>query len=287
MQTQEEIKLMQEATDEALDEQPIAAKSKQQEVVQSTQNHKTTKPQNNYQVDVREVRTNYFDPVIWKQMKGMAEVFKASGALGKEENASTLVMKIQAGYEMGMKPIESIKSFYFVNGILSIFGAATIRRLREHGWNIQYKEEKNKCSATISKGIESFTDSLTFEEAQQSNWTSSYGKLKPGWYEGANRKMKLRYGVTSILIKTYVPEVLGSAVDITEIAVDTVPVISGENTKLDIVGGDEPATVEQLETIHRIDSEYLVIKNEDGSYGQRQLTKQEAINKIKELVSKK
>jgi hypothetical protein len=267
---QEEL-LMKEATDEVLKEQPIAEKGKQQEVVQKS-------PKNNYQVDVREVRTNYFDPIVWQQMKGMAEVFKASGALGKDENASTLVMKIQAGYEMGMKPIESIKSFYFVNGLLSIFGAATVRRLREHGWNIQYKEEKNKCTAIIRKGEESFTDTLTFEEAQQSNWTSVYGKLKPGWYEGANRKMKLRYGVTSMLIKTYVPEVLGSAVDITEVAIDTVPIISGENTKLEIAGENEPVNEDQIETLKSLGVPLTEIQK---------MTKQDAINMFKELIRKR
>jgi hypothetical protein len=274
-----------------------AEKDTQQELPlaqpEKPQTHNETIPQikSDYKVDVREVRTNYFDPVVWNQMKGMAETFKASGALGKDENASTLVMKIQAGYEMGMKPIESIKSFYFVNGVLSIFGAATVRRLREHGWIIKYTEKPNSCTATISKDKERYTDTLTYEEAEQSNWTIAYGKLKPGWYEGANRKMKLRYGVTSMLIKTYVPEVLGSAADITEVAVDTVPVINGENKPLEIVGGDEPATEEQIQTLTNIvpkDFENDLIKSKSGGVTiDKNITKQQAINLIKELMSYK
>src|SRR5919199_247680 len=151
-----------------------------------------------FTVDVREIRTQFFDPVVWEQMKGMAQTFAASGALSRDDNAAKLVMKIQAGYEMGMKPIEAIKSFYFVNGVLNIFGAAVVRRLREHGWTIQYTDEPNKCTATIRKGAEEYTDTLTFEEAKQSGWTDAYGKLKAGWFEGANRKLKLRYGVTSM-----------------------------------------------------------------------------------------
>jgi hypothetical protein len=208
---------------------------------------KETLPAKDYTVDVREIRTTYFDPVVWKQMKGMAETFKASGALGANENASTLVMKIQAGYEMGMKPIEAIKSFYFVNGVLNIFGAAVVRRLREHGWKIQYVDEPNKCTATISKDDESYTDTLTFEEARKSGWVESYGKVKAGWYEGVNRKLKLRYGVTSMLIKTYVPEVLGSAVDIAEVAQDTVPLYETSGNAKEAVhtngNGVKPAVV--------------------------------------------
>lgn len=209
----------------------------------------------NYMVNAKEVRTDFFDPVIWQQMKGMADTFKASGALGANENAGTLVMKIQAGYEMGMKPIESIKSFYFVNGVLSIFGAATTKRLREHGWKIEYTDEPNKCTCTISKGDEVFTDSLTFEEAVKSRWTNKAdGSLKAGWYEGANRKLKLRYGVTSMLIKTYVPEVLGSATDIAEVAEDTTllyePKTNGKAVEIPTADTDDQlATEAQIKTV--------------------------------------
>jgi hypothetical protein len=28
-----------------------------------------------------------------------------------------------------------------------------MRRLREHGWKISYKDEPNKCTVTVSKGM--------------------------------------------------------------------------------------------------------------------------------------
>lgn len=183
--------------------------------------------------EARNTPTDIFNPVAWQQMKGMATAFAASGALPRDMNANKLVLLIQAGYEMGMKPVESIKSFYFVNGILTIFGAATIRRLREHGWRIQYQESDEKggsCTATVTKrhsadDIETYTDTFTYEDAEKSGWTKG---TKPGWLLGANRKNKLRYGVISKIIKTYIPEVLGSAVDISEIAEDaTVVAVKG------------------------------------------------------------
>ncbi len=248
------------------------------EVIQ-TQTTAVVPQENPYSVDVREIKTSYFDPVVWKQMKGMAESFRASGALPQEDNTARLLMKIQAGYEMGMKPIESIKSFYFVKGTINIFGAAVIRRLREHGWTIEYKDEPNKCTATITKGAEKHKDTFTFEEAEKSGWTKGLNGLKPGWYEGANRKLKLRYGVTSLLVKTYVPEVLGSAVDIAEVAMDTVPVIEGSKTVSQLPNGGDPADEQQIKTIKQLGGEAFEIP--DG------MTKQEAAETIKALATAK
>lgn len=170
------------------------------------------------------VKTDFFDPIIWAQMSGMAQKFVDSKALSESENAAKLIMKMQAGREMGMGPIESLKAFYFVNGTMNIFGAAMTRRLREHGWSLTYTDTSDACTATITKGDEKYSDTLTFAEAQKSGWTTSSRGPKPGWMEGANRKLKLRYGALSMLIKSYVPEVLGAAVDIAEVADDTTPI---------------------------------------------------------------
>lgn len=230
------------------------------------------------------IRTDFFDPVIWAQMNGMAQKFVESKALSQSENAGTLIMKMQAGREMGMGPIESIKSFYFVKGIINIFGVAITRRLREHGWMLEFRDTPNTCTATITKGNEKYSDTLTFEEASKSGWTKDYnGNLKPGWLEGANRKLKLRYGVLSLLIKTYVPEVLGSATDIAEIADDVAPVITGEikttpslETKVAPEKASKKATPEQLKTISTL-----------GGEPSEEFTFEQATEKIKELMKSK
>ena len=61
-------------------------------------------------VPANEIATQFFNPAVWAQMKGMAEVFAKSGALPPDINMPKTLMAIQAGYEMGMKPIESISS---------------------------------------------------------------------------------------------------------------------------------------------------------------------------------
>lgn len=246
-------------------------KKSQEQVKEMTEKNKSMLAPN-------QVESEIFNPVVWSQMKGMAETYKASGALPADMNASKIVMVMQAGYEMGMKPIEAIKSFYFVKGTINIFGSAVARRLRSHGWTIQYVDEPNKCTATVKKDDEEYTDTLTFEEAEKSKWTSSSQGLKPGWYDGVNRKLKLRYGVLSILIKTYLPEVLGSATDIVEVAQDMAPVIEGAFTEGEADG--EAADERTLDTLK------VMGKYSDDDIKQMNLTQGQAIAKIKELQTK-
>lgn len=169
--------------------------------------------------------TSYFSPAVWGQMKEMATTFIESKALPKNiENAAQAIMIMQAGYEMGMKPLEAVKSLYIVNGQINIWGAALVRRIREHGWTIEYKmgvERGGNVTAIIRKGKERYEQTAYFDSAEKSGYTKDYsGKAKIGWREGTNRELKLKYLAISMLIKTKVAEVLGSINDIQEVAED-------------------------------------------------------------------
>ena len=213
----------------------------------------------------KENQVNFYNETVWKGWLTMASTFVKSGALPTGDNTERVMMKLQAGYEMGMTPIRSIKAFYFVNGVMNIFGAEVTRRLTEHGWKIDYKEELNKCTATIKKGEETHSDTLTFDDAVKSKWTTTpSGALKAGWYEGANRKQKLRYGALSMLIKSHVPEVLGSAVDIVEIAEDTVPVIQGEVINEFQLEGIEIDNINACKTLEELKKTCRAITDEKG-----------------------
>lgn len=179
----------------------------------------------------------YFSPVVWKQMKEMATTFIESRALPQNiANAQQAIMIMQSGYEMGLKPIESLKSLYIVNGQINIWGAALMRRLREHGWRIEYKnsiERGGSVTAIARKDKERYEDTASFDAAEKSGYTKSRdGSLKVGWKEGINRQLKLRYLAVSMLIKTYIPEVMGSVSDIQEVAEDY-PVVEEVEVKDD------------------------------------------------------
>lgn len=165
-------------------------------------------------------KTSVMDPTAHAQMKKVAEEFWNSGALNDSfANVNQVIMALAAGREMGMGFIESINGLYFVKGKLNIYGKATPSALRRHGWRIAYSEESQEsCTATI-RNIdtgEEITDTYTFEEAELSGFTKDKYGLKVGWKPGANRKRKLRYGVLSLIIHTYIPEVIGAAAGIAE-----------------------------------------------------------------------
>lgn len=176
--------------------------------------------------------TEFMNPNVYKQIMVMSKHFAQSKALPQGfANEFQVLVAMQAGYEMGMKPFESIQSLYFVNGSLNIWGKATVKRLRDHGWSIRYFDESDRSvSVEIKKGTEKYSETYTFEEAEKSGYTTDrYGKTKVGWREGLNRKLKLRYGVLSLIIKSYVPEVMGSANNIVEVHEDAQVTTTQEN----------------------------------------------------------
>lgn len=172
--------------------------------------------------------TSFLDPNLYTQLKGLANDFIKSNAIPSVwESPEQVLVGLQTGVEMGMKPMEAMNSLYPVNGAINVWGKATIRRLLEHGYKIQYSAESQEtCTATVTKGDESYTETFDFADAELSGYTHQYDKytksrvLKIGWKPGMNRRKKLRYGVISLIISTYIPDVLGSAMGIVEVSDD-------------------------------------------------------------------
>jgi hypothetical protein len=172
-----------------------------------------------------EVSTTFMNPNVWGQIRAMGKVFFEGKALPNSIlNEPQLVMVLQAGFEMGMAPVESLKSLYIVGGTVNVYGPAVVRRLREHGWKVEYTDESDTgVTATVSNlnSGEKYTERYDYVMAEKSGYTkTNSGGEKIGWKAGINRKLKMRYGVLSLIIKSYIPEVLGSASDIAEVAMD-------------------------------------------------------------------
>lgn len=170
-------------------------------------------------------KTGVIDPIAWKQIKGMADTLIESKALPQYiQNKEQAIVVMQAGFEMGMKPLESLNSLYLVNGQITIWGKALVKRFKVHGWTLSYKDKKDETTvtATNKKTGETVSESMSFKEAEKSNYTRGRdGKLKFGWQEGTNRILKLRYGALNKMLKTQLPEVLDSAQGVAEVYQDS------------------------------------------------------------------
>lgn len=175
---------------------------------------------------VKETTTGVMNPIEYEQARVMANDLISAGALPSTvKNKEQAMIMIVTGREMRMAPMEAIHDLYFVDGKLNIYGKATPAAIRRAGWRItKYDESKeDECTATVENPAtgETITDTFTFADAELSGFTkSSNGSLKFGWRKGANRKRKLRYGVLSQIIHTYIPEVLSGVAGIGEYSED-------------------------------------------------------------------
>lgn len=203
-------------------------------------------------------KTNVMDPVEYAQIKKIAGDMMQSGALAKSfANTDQVLMALMAGREMGMSFNEAVNDLYFVNGKLNIHGKATPAAIRRHHWQIKYKDETpDSCTASIKnmKTGEEIEDTFTFKEAEESGFTKdSSGKVKAGWLPGANRRRKLRYGVLSLIIHTYIPEVVGAVAGIGEYTEDY---IEGEA----VVTSSKPATPDRKAMMAAAEQEHQEAK---------------------------
>lgn len=192
----------------------------------------TDEDKRNLNLAIRSETTSVMNPVEYEQTKMLAADMMKSEAISKKfVNVNQVMMAVMAGREMGMGVMESLSDLYFVGGTLNIYGKGTPGALRRKGWRITYSNESQEsCTATVTNPStgEEITDTFTFEEAKLSGFVGD-GR-KPGWLPGANRRRKLRYGVLSLIIHTYIPEVLGPVSGIAEYSEDY---IAGSQSAMD------------------------------------------------------
>jgi hypothetical protein len=138
-----------------------------------------------------------------QNMMILAKQLVAARCFGADvQNAEQAFVKIQAGYEMNIPPVEAMNSLYIVNGKITIYGMAMTKRLRQKGWTISYREDERSCTVTIKKGDEVHSHTATADELLKMN--SKAFKFAP--------KEKLRWHAISRLIRFEVPEVLDAGV---------------------------------------------------------------------------
>lgn len=165
---------------------------------------------------------------MWGHMNTIAKTFIESRAMPSYiQNSAQAMIVLQAGQEMGLQFMESIKYLYLINGQIALTGQGAARKLRDAGYRVVYEDAEDQCTVIVYENEKEVArETVTYEEAKQSGYTSYTDRQtgeetdKIAWRKGMNRKLKLRYLGLSTLIKTHLPEVLGSAMDIKEVAED-------------------------------------------------------------------
>jgi len=242
------------------DEPQVQVEETQTEEIKNTEVAPPRQP-SEVSMRVNTEKTGVIDPIAWKQINGMAETLIKSRALPDYiKNKEQAIVVMQSGFEMGMKPMEALNSLYMVNGQITIWGKAVPKRFKVHGFNLSYKDKENETTvtATHKKTGETYTESMTFAEAEQSGYTkSNTGQLKFGWKEGTNRILKLRYGALNKMLKTQLPDVLDSAQGIAEVYQDSMSPKEFEKAQLGEVVAEK-----------KLDDEFIKRINEAKTHGE-------------------
>lgn len=137
------------------------------------------------------------NPEEWKLILSISDVFWKAGAIPESfKNTYQVAMALQAGAEVGLKPVFSLNSISFINGRASIFGEAAIALVRSKGHKIQWGVcNELEANITIIRGDtgESMTGHFTMEMAVKRGLTKTRdGKVKGAWATSPDNMLKFK-----------------------------------------------------------------------------------------------
>lgn len=150
------------------------------------------------------LRGEFMPQQAWLQIEALTAKLQSSGALPNSiKNGSQLAMVFLAGYEAGMTPMESINSFYIVNGKVTIWGSAVLVQLRRAGFKLKWLESTDKIASVriTSPDDETHEETYTIEEAKASGLLG-----KDTWTKYP--KEMLRHKAIGRGVRFFCPEVL-------------------------------------------------------------------------------
>jgi len=107
----------------------------------------------------------------------IAKTLKDGGVLPKGiDTLPKMVVALQAGREIGLAPMESLNSLYFVNGKVAMYGEAVPNQIMRAGHRIVWGDcDAEKAEVTIIRGDDGqrMTTKFTMKEAQERGYTSN------------------------------------------------------------------------------------------------------------------
>lgn len=156
----------------------------------------------------------WMNPKRWQVMTAMAQTFISSGALPDSiKNAAQLIMVMQAGYEAGMQPLESINAFYIVNGKITMYGDAVTSQIIKHGHTVEWgKCDADEAEVTITRGDNGKTMTGTFTMAKAiERGLTKYSDGRPNVFWSKYPENMLKYKALGSIVDFIVPDALHGA----------------------------------------------------------------------------
>jgi len=146
-----------------------------------------------------------FSPEGLNQILIVCEHFLKSGSLPSSyKNASQVLMAIQAGRELGMKPVESLNGMMIINGQIKLWGTALTGRITSLGYKIKWgacTDREALVSIIDPDGEATSLETYTIEEAKTAGLLG-----KQNWRGHA--KTMLRWRALSNAVKFNFPHLL-------------------------------------------------------------------------------
>lgn len=215
----------------------------------NTPNPQTPEVLQSHQIEAKTRALNWMNPERWNMMKTMAETFIQSQAMPQSiKNAAQAIMVMQAGYEAGMQPIESLASFAPINGKMTMYGDALIAKVIQAGHTIEWGDcDERSATVTITRKDtgKSMTETYKLEEAKASGLLG-----KDNWQKFPKRMLK--YKVFAEVAHFFVADAL-RGLDLREIVesetlpIEVVKEVPKEATEAQVINPEPPAPSKPVE----------------------------------------
>lgn len=229
--------------------------------------------------------TSYLNMNVWDAMDKMAQTFIKSGALPTGvSNTSQLMMLFQAGYELGMKPVESLRNLYIVKGRVALQGSAMLKKMIDAGVKIKWNEVgPEKVKATFERqGMEPFVAEYTMAQADAGKVSLTFKDGK--WFKkptyAAFPENMLRWKVVSTAGKFYCADIIEGydlVEDVIDIVTEDIPVDSTNDTdasKIDVLL-HKIQKAKTIKSLQKLSGDFSTLSNADqqiamSAYAKRQ-----------------
>ena len=158
---------------------------------------------------------NYFSPAAWNVMVQMANVFIKGAALPKHiTNASQLLMILQTGKEMGLKPMQAINGIYILNGKVALYSHVMLSKVLEGGVKLKWLKDTTTEAEVEFSGLDRapYVSKFTIAEAQKA------GLVKAGGAWTSYPSAMLRARAVSAGARVFCPDLISGAYTLEEVA---------------------------------------------------------------------